>query len=64
MPTSVRFIPPASATDGGWELVPPGGGVDEIVPGGGGVETGAMPTSVFFIAAAPAGGGWELAARG
>ena len=54
MPTSVRFIPGAPATGGGYELVPPGGGVvDETVPVGGGVETGAIPTSVRFIANAP-----------
>jgi hypothetical protein len=45
--------------------VPPGGGVDwETTPVGGGVETGAIPTSVRFIAAAPAVGGDELVPAG
>lgn len=60
MPTSVRFIPGPPATGGGYELVPPGGGVvDETVPVGGGVETGAIPTRVRFIANAPMPGACE-----
>ena len=31
-----------------------------MTPAGGGVETGAIPTRVFFMAGAPGAGGWEL----
>ena len=68
MPTSVFFMPPWPGPGGGNELVPPGGGVDEeeetTTPAGGGVETGAIPTSVLFIAAAPGAGGEEVVATG
>jgi hypothetical protein len=62
MPTSVLFIA-AAPGGGGCELVPPGcafiadddpsSGGELVVPAGAGVDPcGAMPTSVFFIAAA------------